>query len=115
MKPLPPTLRENRRYILIRVESSSLPSQKEIYYAIADAAASLFGDAGSSLMRPAVVWSEGEYAVVRCTRGFEQQLIAAAAVVTKCSGMPAVFRTIRTSGTIRGVRKGASSVPCSED
>lgn len=119
MKPLPPTLRENRRYVLIKIFGIDAPNQKEIYYAVSDAVTQLFGDVGSAEMHPAVVWSENSYAIIRCTRGFEQQLIAAISCVTKLSGQKTVFRTLRTSGTIHGVKKGMefskSSVLCSED
>ncbi|MDO5845341.1 MAG: Rpp14/Pop5 family protein [Methanocorpusculum sp.] len=104
MRPLPPTLRENRRYILIKIDGA-VPIQKDIYRAAADAVRELFGDAGAAEMHPAVVWSEGAYAVVRCTRGFEQKCIAALACVTKAGGAPTVFRTVAVSGTICGAKK----------
>ena len=68
MRPLPPTLRENRRYILIKVEAGEI-TQKDIYRAAADSVRDLFGDVGASRIHPAVIWSEGEYAIVRCSRG----------------------------------------------
>jgi RNase P/RNase MRP subunit POP5 len=55
-------------------------------------------------MHPAVVWSEGAYAVVRCTRGTESDLCAALACVSKCGGEPAAFRAVVTSGTIAGAK-----------
>ena len=45
MRPLPPTLRENRRYILIKVEAGEI-TQKDIYRAAADSVRDLFGDVG---------------------------------------------------------------------
>ncbi len=107
MKPLPPTLRENRRYILIRIDGPVL-IQKDIYRAAADAVHDIFGDAGAARMHPAVVWSDDCYAIVRCTRGFEPDMIAALACVTKAGGEDVVFRTVRTSGTIAGAKKGLS-------
>lgn len=107
MRPLPPTLRENRRYLLVKIsgEFSVMPDQKEIYHAIRDACTDLFGDAGSARMHVAVVWSEGEHAVIRFTRGFEQQMVAAAAVVSRLDGSAIVFRTVAVSGTIHGVKR----------
>ena len=105
MSVLPPTLRENRRYVLFRIITQVDPTQKEVYRSMADSVAALFGDAGAAEMHPAVVWSEGEYAIARCTRGYEQSLIAALSVITRVCGEPAAFRSIATSGTILSLKK----------
>ena len=105
MSVLPPTLRENRRYVLFRIITQVDPTQKEVYRSMADSVAALFGDVGAAKMHPAVVWSEGEYAVARCTRGHEQSLIAALSVITRVCGEPAAFRSIATSGTILSLKK----------
>jgi len=109
MRPLPPTLRENRRYVLIQITSEDILTQKEIYKAIAESVSDLYGDVGAAKVHPAVVWSEGSLAVVRCARGFETELIAAIACILQISGKPVLFSTIKTSGTIHGVRKGFSN------
>lgn len=113
MRPLPPTLRQNRRYILIEVMTTAgdVLTQKEIYLACAAAVRDLFGDVGSSQIHPAVIWSEGAYAIVRCSRGYETELTAALACVVKAGSYSAGnvrFRTIRTSGTVLGAKKGIS-------
>lgn len=105
MSVLPPTLRENRRYVLFRIITQVDPTQKEVYRSMADSVAALFGDVGAAKMHPAVVWSEGEYAIARCTRGFELSLIAALSVITRVCGEPAAFRSIATSGTILSLKK----------
>ncbi|MCK9313610.1 MAG: Rpp14/Pop5 family protein [Methanocorpusculum sp.] len=105
MRPLPPTLRENRRYVLFRILGGTVPTQKEVYHMVADSVTALFGDAGAAEMHPAVVWSDGDYVIARCTRGFEQSLIAALSLVTKIAGEPAAFRSMATSGTILSLRE----------
>ena len=117
MRPLPPALRENRRYLLVKItgEFTAIPQQKEIYHAVRDAAAELFGDAGSAQMHIAVVWSEGEHAVIRCRRGWEQQTTACAAVITKLCGSAAVFRTVAVSGTVHGVKNHIKSTTWAND
>ena len=107
MRPLPPTLRENRRYILIKIEAGEL-TQKDIYRAAADSVRDLFGDVGASKIHPAVIWSDDDFAIVRCSRGHELEMTAALACVTKAGGNPAVFRTVKTSGTVLGAKKGIS-------
>ncbi len=107
MRPLPPTLRENRRYVLVKMsgEFAAPPAQKEIYYAVSEAVTDLFGDVGAAAIHVAVIWSEGEHAIVRCSRGSEQKVIAALAVITKVSGVPAVFHSTAVSGTVHGAKK----------
>lgn len=105
MRPLPPTLRENRRYILITFEPQTL-TQKEVYRAVADSVSDLFGDVGAAKIHPAVIWSDARYAIVRCARGSEQNVIAAIACITSAAKTHAVFRTVKTSGTVLGAKKG---------
>lgn len=105
MSVLPPTLRENWRYVLFRVITEVDPTQKDIYRILADSVTSLFGDVGAAKMHPAVVWSEGEYAIARCSRGYDESLIASLTVITKICGEPVAFRSIATSGTILSLKK----------
>jgi len=109
MRPLPPTLRENRRYILVRMDVCEGLTQKEIYKAIVESVTDLFGDVGAARVHPAVIWSDDKYAIIRCSRGFETNLIAAIACITQISGKMITISTLRISGTIHGVRKGFSN------
>ncbi len=112
MKPLPPTLRLNRRYILVEIMTDGqIPSQKELYIACANAVQNLFGDSGFAEIRPAVIWSEGTYAIIRCTRNEETRMIAAVACVVKAGQLPAGslrLRTVTTSGTVKGAQKAVT-------
>lgn len=109
MRPLPPTLRLNRRYILVEIlADGEIPAHKDVYLASSLAVQNMFGDCGVAEIRPAVVWSEGRYAIVRCTRGTETRMVAALACVVKagsCGTGTIRFRTVTVSGTIHGARK----------
>jgi len=106
MRPLPPTLRLNRRYILVEIlTDGEIPIQKDIYLAAALSTRNLFGDCGAAEIRPAVIWSEGAYAIVRCTRGTEIRMTAALACVVKAGNTKMRMRTVTVSGTIHGARK----------
>ncbi|HJJ90026.1 MAG TPA: Rpp14/Pop5 family protein [Methanocorpusculum sp.] len=111
MRPLPPTLRENHRYLLIKIsgEFSAMPSQKEIYYAIRETATKLFGDVGFAQMHIAVIWSDDEHAIIRFRRGWEKEIVACTAMTTKMCGYATAFRTIIISGTIHGVKNHIKS------
>jgi ribonuclease P/MRP protein subunit POP5 len=105
MTPRPPTLRENRRYLLVRVEpAGTVIDQKELYYAILDAVSSLWGDAVAGVIMQAVVAAEHGHVVVRCLRGTEKELAIALSTVTACRDNRLALRIIAASGTIESLR-----------
>ena len=101
MKALPPTLRVNKRYVLCRIVPHGLNADgKAVYYAVYEAVSSLFGDAGAAEIGMSVVHTEGNWAIVRCTRGYEKKLQAAVSTVNAIGDMPCAIRPVLTSGTI---------------
>jgi ribonuclease P/MRP protein subunit POP5 len=106
MSTRPPTLREKRRYILARIEpAGTMLEQKDLYYAISDATTSLWGDATTAIITPAVVALEHGHVVIRCRRGTERELSIALSTVTACRDMRICLRIIAASGTIESLRK----------
>lgn len=115
MTARPPTLREKRRYVLVRIAPAGIvPEQKELYLSIHEATTSLWGDAAAALIQPAVVAAEGEFAVVRCRRGTERELSIALSTVTSCSGQRVALRSVATSGTIESLRERITSMQSPE-
>jgi ribonuclease P/MRP protein subunit POP5 len=105
MSTRPPTLREKRRYILARIEpAGTMLEQKELYYAISDATTSLWGDATTAIITPAVVALEFGHVVIRCRRGTERELAIALSTVTACRDVRICLRIIAASGTIESLR-----------
>lgn len=112
MSVRPPTLRENRRYILARVLPAGTPvDQKELYYAISDAVTSLWGDSMAAVITPAVVAAEGDYVFIRCRRGSERELAIALSTVTSCRETRLALRIIATSGTMESLRERIRRIP----
>nr|WP_321351833.1 Rpp14/Pop5 family protein [uncultured Methanoregula sp.] len=112
MSVRPPTLRENRRYILVRVVPAGTPiDQKELYYAISDAVTSLWGDSMAALITPAVVAAEGDYVFIRCRRGTERELTIALSTVTSCRETRLALRTLAVSGTMESLRDRIRRMP----
>jgi ribonuclease P/MRP protein subunit POP5 len=106
MSPRPPTLRENRRYILVRVEpAGTVIDQKELYYTISDAVSSLFGDAVAGVITQAVVAAENGHVIIRCLRGTEKELALALTTVTTCRDVRLALRIVAASGTIESLRE----------
>jgi len=112
MSVRPPTLRENRRYILARVVPAGTPiDQKDLYYAISDAVTSLWGDGMAALITPAVVVAEGDFVFIRCRRGTERELTIALSTVTSCRETRLALRTLAVSGTMESLRDRIRRMP----
>ena len=106
MSTRPPTLREKRRYLLVRIEpAGTIIDQKDLYYAVSDATTSLWGDAAAAVIMPAVVASEGQYVIIRCQRGTEQDLSIALSTITTCCDIHIALRMVAASGTIETLRE----------
>lgn len=106
MSTRPPTLRENRRYVLVRVEpAGTVIDQKELYYAIADAVTSLWGDAAGGVIMQAVVAAEHGHVIIRCLRGTERELALALSTVTSCRDARLALRIVAASGTMESLRE----------
>jgi ribonuclease P/MRP protein subunit POP5 len=80
--------------------------QKELYYAIADAVTSLFGDVVAAIMVQAVICAEGDrHIVIRCRRGTERELAIALSTITACRDTRIALRILAASGTIESLRE----------
>ena len=105
MKPLPPTLRENHRYVLYEADPPDDRYEKKlIFLTLADRGRQLLGDAGFSLVNPSLIIKEGNYYIVRCRRGEEKKLLAITATITSCMGLQIALRPVATSGTIKSLK-----------
>jgi ribonuclease P/MRP protein subunit POP5 len=106
MKPLPPTLRTKKRYILAVIEPPCTGAdQKDLYHAVSNSVTSLFGDVRAAAISPAVISSGPDYVIVRCTRGGEQDLRIALSTVTVAGDVRIVLRPRATSGTLHALRR----------
>ena len=106
MSTRPPTLREKRRYLLVQIEPArTIFDKKDLYYSVSDATTSLWGDVVAAVIMSAVVASEGQYVVIRCQRGTEQDLSIALSTITTCCDIPIALRMVAASGTIDTLRE----------
>ena len=108
----PPTLRDKRRYLLVRVNPPGTPiDQKELYYAVSDAVSSLWGDAVAGIIVQAVICAEDDYVVIRCRRGTERELAIALSTVTRLRDTKIALRILSASGTIESLRDRMKPLP----
>lgn len=116
MKPRPPTLRTKRRYVLFSVQPVSAAfNGKELYYAVSEAASSLYGDRGAAEIQAAVTSCAAGYAIIRCARGTEGSLQIAAATIISVSGIRVALHPLAVSGTIRALRRRMRPISLPED
>ncbi len=119
MKPRPPTMRGKRRYILARLDPPPVAvSGRDLYYAIAESLTSLYGDSGMACIQPSVVSCTEGHAIIRCTRSSEGRVVAGLAAVHRVQETSVAVRSIRTSGTMRSLRRHLAGMrpraPCGE-
>ena len=108
----PPTPRDKRRYLLVRVDPPGTTiDQKELYYAVSDAVTSLWGDAVAGVIVQAVVCAEGAYVIIRCRRGTERELAIALSTITRLRDMKIALRILSASGTIESLRDRMKPLP----
>jgi ribonuclease P/MRP protein subunit POP5 len=106
MKPRPPSLRDKRRYILARIVPQwKCPEAKELFLSIQEAVNSLRGDATAADIQMAVIYSDREFAIIRCGRGTEDVLEQALATVFCIGDDRVAVRSIAISGTILALKK----------
>ena len=108
----PPTLRDKRRYLLVRVDPEGTPvEQKELYFAISDAITSLWGDAAASLIQQAVVAAEGQERHGPLPARDRAGTGSSPSTVTSCRDVKLALRIIAASCTLESLRERIRSIP----
>jgi len=109
MKPRPPTMREKKRYLLVRIDPPFPdPDPKELYFAVVESVTSLFGDAEAARMMPVVITCGSGYAMIRCIRGYEEKARIAIVTLTSVGERRIALHAVATSGTLLALRRKIS-------
>lgn len=113
LKILPPTLREKKRYIGIKIYSSEPLTKEEIYNIIWHNTINLYGEIEASKINLWIISTKEiqnnrhyqQNLIVKCQRGYEEKLITALASIYRNRKNRIVIHTIGTSGTIKSLNK----------
>jgi ribonuclease P/MRP protein subunit POP5 len=106
MKPLPPTLRRKKRYMLATMDPPGIePDPRELYHVISEAVTSLYGDAAAAAIGLSVISAASDQVIVRYTRGNDSAVRVALATVTALGERRIALRTRVTSGTLHALRR----------
>ena len=114
LKVLPPTLRKDNRYLVLDVKSVCEISKDDLVSIIWDACVRFHGECNTSnfnlwVMKFFILDKNVEYysykAILRCQRGFVDEVRSALALFNKYNYKPISLTTIALSGTIKSAQK----------
>jgi len=101
VKPLPPSQRENRRYLFFAYESSGPVSATAMDGAVRESSRTLFGDAESASAHLRIIRMDDDCGVLRCNRIHVMLARASLAAVGYAAGERIACRVLNTSGTLK--------------
>ncbi len=109
LNPIPPTLREKKRYILFELICDNKLETNDVAYALNDAFLSLFGSFGSARVSAKLIeWDkEQNRGILKCERSAKEHAIAALQFVREVKDSTVVPRVLLVSGTLRKLRESA--------
>lgn len=106
MRPRPPTMRDKRRYVLVKITPLwACPDTKSLYLVVQEAITSLWGDAIAAGIQMAVVYGDKEFCIIRCRRGCEGQLATALSTVSCMNDQGISLRSYAVSGTMLALKR----------
>ncbi len=113
LKILPPTLREKKRYIGLKMYSSDKLKKEDIFNILWNSIINVYGEIESSQINLWIVDSKEvendkrkEYnVIIKCKRGYETKVKTAFSSIYRNREKRIVVHTIGTSGTIKALNK----------
>ena len=105
MKVLPPTIRENKRYLAFELIADGPVSRDDLIREIFSVSGSLLGDLGSSECNIWLFAFEDFKGVISCDREHVRQTRAALATITNVKGRRVSLHILGVSGTVLGATK----------
>lgn len=113
LKILPPTLREKKRYVGLKMYSEEKLKKEEIFNILWNSIINNYGEIESSKINLWIVDSREvkndkrkQYnIIVKCQRGYEKKLITALNSIYRHRQTRIVVHTIGTSGTIKSLKR----------
>lgn len=112
LKILPPTLREKKRYISLKIYSTEPLQKEEITRLLWNQTINLYGEIEASKINLWIIETKEaenkkrfqQDVIVKCQRGYEDKLITALSSIYRNRTNRIVVHTIGTSGTIRALK-----------
>lgn len=107
MKILPPTMRDNKRYLAFELitEENTLVGRDELIRELFSVSGSLLGDLGSSECNIWLFAFDDNKGVISCNRDHVSQTRAVMATITTVKGKRVLVHVLGVSGTVLGATK----------
>jgi len=113
LKILPPTLREKKRYIGLKLYSQNRIKKEEIFNILWNSIINLYGEIEGSKINLWIVETREvknnkrfqQNIIVKCQRGYEEKTITAFNTIFRQKDNRIVVHTVGTSGTIKSLNK----------
>jgi len=95
-----------RRYIAVKIEGNQTLSERDVYDAVWNSLARLFGEYGASQAELSLIEynQEKKQAIFRCSHKALEMVKASLAAITEADGEKVAFHVIRVSGTLKSLR-----------
>ena len=105
--PLPPTLREKNRYLVLRIISKTKFEKKAVQRVLWNSAFNFLGERGvSKISLWFVDWDEKKQrGIVKVNRQSVEDIRASIALISKIEGEKVIPQILGISGTIKGARR----------
>ena len=106
LKPIPPTLREKKRYIFFELQCDSALKKSDVNKALWNAFFELFGQLGAAEINPQLIEfdSKKNSGILKCSRNNVEKARTALLFLKKVSGKNVIPKTLKTSGTLKKLR-----------
>lgn len=108
LSPMPPTLRDNQRYIVFEVISKREMTFENMVSAIWSASLQLFGEVGTSRFNmwvPSTLFDKTKKrAVIRTTHNSVEEVRAVIASIKEIEGESVVFHVLGVTGTVKSAK-----------
>ena len=98
---------ERQRYILFRIikEEDFQIDQQDILKSIWQSIWRYFGMREANKTGLWILELDGEFGIIRCSGNTKEIVITALALITEVTGKRVIFSPIKTSGTIKAIKK----------
>ncbi|MEA1925554.1 MAG: Rpp14/Pop5 family protein [Candidatus Altiarchaeota archaeon] len=106
-KPLPPTLREKSRYLVLELRAGERLSKPDVSRALWNSVLGFLGELGASRLNLWLIDWDGERnkGVIKVTRGSVDEVRACISLIKGVGGVGVVPRIASVSGTLKNARK----------
>ena len=105
MKVLPPTMRENKRYLAFELIADGMVNRDELIREIFSVSGNLLGDLGSSECNIWLFEFGDNRGIISCDRDYVLKTRAALATITSIKGKRVSVHVLGVSGTVLGATK----------